>query len=61
MRMPNDTRLAEEVPELHLILGGHDHHYEEKRVRSTKDQGTHNMSEFFNHFSFYTSVCVKMF
>ena len=33
MRMPNDTRLAEEVPELHLILGGHDHHYEKKMVR----------------------------
>ena len=28
MRVPNDTRLAEEAPEIHLILGGHDHHYE---------------------------------
>ena len=32
MRMPNDVRLAEEVPDLHLILGGHDHHYEKKEV-----------------------------
>ncbi len=27
MREPNDRKLAEEVPEFHLILGGHDHHY----------------------------------
>eukprot|EP00873_Tetraselmis_striata_P009001 jgi/Tetstr1/429265/TSEL_019183.t1 len=27
MREPNDERLASEVPEIHLILGGHDHHY----------------------------------
>ena len=32
MRVPNDVRLAEAVPEIHLILGGHDHHYEEKWV-----------------------------
>ena len=32
MRIPNDVRLAEEVPELHLILGGHDHHYEKREV-----------------------------
>lgn len=32
MRMPNDVRLAKEVPDLHLILGGHDHHYEKKEV-----------------------------
>ena len=32
MRMPNDVRLAEEVPELHLVLGGHDHHYEQREV-----------------------------
>ncbi len=34
MRLPNDTRLAEEVPELNLILAGHDHHYEIKQVSS---------------------------
>jgi len=28
MRVPNDQRLAREAPEIHLILGGHDHHYE---------------------------------
>jgi len=32
MRMPNDVSLAEEVPEFHLILGGHDHHYERREV-----------------------------
>jgi 5'-nucleotidase len=28
MRMPNDRRLAVQVPEIDIILGGHDHHYE---------------------------------
>lgn len=28
MRVPNDIKLAEEVPEIDIILGGHDHVYE---------------------------------
>ena len=32
MRTPNDIRLAENVPEVDLILGGHDHVYEKKKV-----------------------------
>ena len=32
MRTPNDVRLAEEVPDIDLILGGHDHVYEKKMV-----------------------------
>ena len=32
MRVPNDLRLAREVPELHMVLGGHDHHYETEMV-----------------------------
>jgi 5'-nucleotidase len=32
MREPNDKKLAENVPEIDLILGGHDHHYEEYEV-----------------------------
>ncbi len=28
MRMPNDIRLAENVQEIDLILGGHDHDYD---------------------------------
>ena len=28
MRMPNDIRLAENVEDIDLILGGHDHDYE---------------------------------
>ena len=32
MRTPNDIRLAENVPEIDLILGGHDHVYEKKMV-----------------------------
>jgi len=28
MRVPNDHKLAQECPQLDLILGGHDHHYE---------------------------------
>ena len=33
MRTPNDVKLAEEVDEIDLILGGHDHVYEKKMVR----------------------------
>jgi 5'-nucleotidase len=36
MRTPNDIRLAESVPEIDLILGGHDHVYEKRKVK-TKD------------------------
>ncbi|XP_065915509.1 5'-nucleotidase-like [Dysidea avara] len=32
MRMPNDVRLAESVSEIDIILGGHDHHYEVRKV-----------------------------
>jgi len=32
MRVPNDHRLAQEVEEVDIILGGHDHHYEVKPV-----------------------------
>lgn len=32
MRTPNDCRLAENVDEIDLILGGHDHDYEVKKV-----------------------------
>ena len=32
MRMPNDIRLAENVEEIDLILGGHDHEYEIQQV-----------------------------
>ena len=30
-REPNDERLAVEVPEIDLVLGGHDHHYSSKK------------------------------
>ena len=33
MRTPNDIRLAESVPEIDLILGGHDHVYEKRKVK----------------------------
>lgn len=32
MRTPNDIRLAENVDEIDLILGGHDHVYEIQKV-----------------------------
>jgi 5'-nucleotidase len=32
MRNPNDVKLAENVDEIDLILGGHDHIYEVKQV-----------------------------
>ena len=34
MRTPNDVRLAQNVAEIDLILGGHDHVYEKKKVRA---------------------------
>lgn len=34
MRTPNDCRLAENVDEIDLILGGHDHDYEVKKINS---------------------------
>ena len=35
MRVPNDIKLAEEAPEIDLILGGHDHVYEKYFVNET--------------------------
>ena len=32
MRNPNDVKLAENVDEIDLILGGHDHIYDVKQV-----------------------------
>ena len=32
MRWPNDRRLAENVEEIDLILGGHDHDYNVEKV-----------------------------
>jgi len=34
MRWPNDIRLAENVSEIDLILGGHDHDFTVKTVRA---------------------------
>ena len=38
MRWPNDLRLAENAPEIDLILGGHDHEYTVKKVNSSCEQ-----------------------
>ena len=35
MRWPNDRKLAENVDEIDLILGGHDHDYNVEMVIST--------------------------
>ena len=35
MRQPNDLILAEEVPEIDIILGGHDHNYVCDKVNDT--------------------------
>lgn len=32
MRVPNDERLAKEVPDIDIICGGHDHHYEVRQI-----------------------------
>ena len=32
MRWPNDERLARKVPDVDLILGGHDHEYKVKDI-----------------------------
>ena len=34
-REAHDTRLAQEVPEIDIILSGHDHHYRQSKVRET--------------------------
>ena len=39
--MPNDTRLAELVDGIDIILGGHDHHYEVKKVNEYTHAHTH--------------------
>lgn len=31
-RVPNDVLLCETVPEIDILLGGHDHHYEARRI-----------------------------
>ena len=33
MRTDNDVRLAEKVPEVNMILGGHSQVYEKRKVR----------------------------
>ncbi len=35
MRWPNDRRLASEVDEIDLVLGGHDHDYNVEQVCRT--------------------------
>ncbi len=40
MRWPNDRRLAENVDEIDLILGGHDHDYNVEQVRSSHEQSS---------------------
>lgn len=35
MRWPNDIRLAENVNEIDLILGGHDHDFDVKQVSTS--------------------------
>ena len=32
MRWPNDVRLTQEVPDMDLVLGGHDHGYGVKEI-----------------------------
>ena len=34
MRLPNDILLGEEVPEIDIILGGHDHNYVCEKVNN---------------------------
>jgi 2',3'-cyclic-nucleotide 2'-phosphodiesterase (5'-nucleotidase family) len=34
MRQPNDVRLAQEVPEIDVVLGGHDHFYSVSEVEA---------------------------
>jgi len=45
MREPNDVRLAAEVPDIDLILGGHDHLYAVHHVPYTPADGTVAVAE----------------
>ena len=38
MRWHNDRRLAREVPEIDLILGGHDHDYKSEMVSQSPNK-----------------------
>ena len=42
MRWPNDIRLAEEVAEIDMILGGHDHQYEVKNIEGNIQLSYHH-------------------
>lgn len=53
MRTPNDIRLAENVEEIDLILGGHDHVYEEVKVRRYFISASHLFMERFFTLAFH--------
>lgn len=62
MRDPNDLRLAREVPQIHLILGGHDHHYLKQWVstRTTRCYVYCHLANFWVQNGVYASqVCIE--
>ena len=58
MRLPNDKMLANQVPEIDIILGGHDHHYITEFVKWSHFNFKHRCVYFlktFNNFLLKTN------
>ena len=59
MRWYNDENLAEKVPEIDLIIGGHDHEYEiKKSCLSTSNNELNNFSKNSLISGFFSSFIV---
>ena len=57
MRVPNDKLLAEEVGEIDIILGGHDHDYE--IIKVSKSSINLHFSVFFKYLKMDFHECIS--
>ena len=62
MRWPNDIRLAENVPDIDLILGGHDHDYTVRQVSDNLENCTYQQFDCLNSQTLYIlKMCSNLF